>query len=158
MNRSPTTAQSGFTLLEVCVAITIGMLIIGAATLGISSVGEEHRLRKTASVIEATARATLQRAVTDHRNVFIEFSQDRIMATASEGVNAGEYDLGGKLQIRRYGEKEFRTPRSGELWQFSADGLCEPLEIRITQKKGSIEMSFDPLTGCARKKSIIVQS
>ena len=90
--------------------------------------------------------------------VFIEFSEDRILATASEGVDAGEYDLGGKLQIRRYGEKEFRTPRRGELWQFTADGLCEPLEIRITQKKGFIEMSFDPLTGCARKKSIIVQS
>ncbi len=149
-------ARRGFTLLEVCVAMTIGLLIIGFATLGISSIQDEQRLRRLASGIESTVRESLQQAVTEHRHVFIEFSNGQLVAPAQHGKKSGVFAFDGTLSIRRYGEKKFRAPRRGEVWQFAADGLCEPIELRITQSNGVVEMSFDPLTGCARKKSIIV--
>ncbi len=151
-------ASHGFTLLEVCIAMTIGMLIIGVATLGISGIQDEQRLRKMASGIETAVRESLQRAVIEHRNVFIEFGSGQLVAPALQGGAAGSLALEGTLLIRRYGEKTFRAPKRGEVWQFAADGLCEPIELRITQTNGVVEMSFDPLTGCARKKSIIVKS
>lgn len=151
-------ASHGFTLLEVCIAMTIGMLIIGVATLGISGIQDEQRLRKMASGIETAVRESLQRAVTEHRNVFIEFDHGQLVAPALQGGGARSLALEGILLIRRYGEKTFRAPKRGEVWQFAADGLCEPIELRITQTNGVVEMSFDPLTGCARKKSIIVKS
>ena len=138
--------------------MTIGLLIIGVATLGISGIQDEHRLRRMASGIESTVRESLQQAVTEHRNVFIELNEGQIVAPARHGKKDGIYELDGTLLIRRYGEKKFRAPRRGEVWQFAADGLCEPIELRITQSNGVVEMSFDPLTGCARKKSIIVNS
>ncbi len=148
--------RRGFTLLEVCVAMTIGMLIIGVATLGISSIQDEQSLRRLASGIETAVRESLQQAVTSHRNVFIEFADGQLVSPAQQGGKPDAFAFKGKLLIRRYGEKTFRAPRRGEVWQFAADGLCEPVEIRITQSNGVVEMSFDPLTGCARKKSIIV--
>lgn len=148
--------RNGFTLLEVCVAITIGLLMIGAATLGISSVGAEHRLRRLASSIETTARESLLRAVSQQRNVFLEVNANGLALSAAN-ARTETLETGGTLEILRYGEKSYRAPRRGELWRFSADGVCEPLSLRITLQQGFIEMSFDPLTGCARKKSIIVQ-
>lgn len=149
---------SGFTLLEVCIAMTIGLLIIGVATLGISGIQEEQSLRRLASGIETTVRESLQEAVASHRHVFLELDGGRLSTAAHQGQNQDGLSIDGALTIRRYGEKKFRAPRRGEVWKFTADGLCEPIELRVTQSRGTVEMSFDPLTGCARKKSIIVKS
>jgi type II secretory pathway pseudopilin PulG len=150
--------RSAFTLLEVCIAMTIALLIIGTATLGISGLYEEQRLRRMASVIESTVRESLQQAVTQHRNIFIELGEGTISATAARGAEPRVFEFEGTLEIRRYGEKNFRAPKRGEVWQFAADGVCEPVDLRITRKGGTVEMSFDPLTGCARRKSVLVNA
>ncbi len=136
---------SGFTLIEVCIAMTIGMLILGVAVLGISGVQEEQKLRETAARIEATARNALLDAIAHHRPV-------QLALDGSIG------DSGGRVEVRRYGEKSFRKADSGEFWEFSPTGVCEPIELRVTGSGGVIEMGFDPLTGCARRKTITVTS
>lgn len=134
---------SGFTLIEVCIAMTIGMLILGVAVLGISGVQDEQKLRETAARIESTARDALLDAVAHHRPV-------QLALDGSIG------DSGGSVEVRRYGEKSFRKADTGEFWEFSPTGVCEPIELRVTSGAGVIEMGFDPLTGCARRKSITV--
>lgn len=129
---------TGFTLVEVIVALSIAMLIIGVSALSITAVNDEGKLRREASQIEITVRDSLLKAVT--------------------GYSAVQLDLGsfGSVQVRRYDEREFRAPKPGEIWEFSPTGVCEPLEIRVARGEGSIELGFDPLTGCARKRNIIV--
>ena len=61
------------------------------------------------------------------------------------------------LQVRRVGEKVFRKPRRDEAWEFSPTGICEPIEVRISSPAGQIEIGFDPLTACAKRKSIQVK-
>ncbi|MDB6140815.1 MAG: Prepilin-type N-terminal cleavage/methylation protein [Verrucomicrobiaceae bacterium] len=135
----------GFTLIEVCIAMTIAMLILGVAVLGISGVQDEQKLRESASQIESTARDSLLKAVAEHRPVQVDIAG---------GIQGAE----GRVEVRRYGEKSFRKPDSGEFWEFSPTGVCEPIELRVTNGSGIIEMGFDPLTGCARRKSITVNS
>ena len=148
----------GFTILEVCVALAIAMLMLGAATIGISGVQREHGLRRTASTIETAARESLLRAVAEHHAVFIELGEQELRAASTKlGTPADSRALNGLLEVRRYGEKVFRKPRHAETWEFSADGVCEPLELRITSATGTVELNFDPLTGCARRKSIMVK-
>lgn len=148
MNTRLSTRQAhaaGFTLIEVCIAMTIAMLILGVAVLGISGVQDEQKLRESAAQIESTARDSLLKAVAEHRPVQID------IAGGIQGAN-------GNVEVRRYGEKSFRKPDQGEFWEFSPTGVCEPIEIRVTSSNGVIEMGFDPLTGCARRKSITVNS
>ena len=137
--------RAAFTLIEVCIAMTIAMLILGVAVLGISSVQDEQKLRESASQIESTARDSLLKAVAEHRPVQID-------------IAGGIQGADGLVEVRRYGEKSFRKPDRGEIWEFSPTGVCEPIEIRVTSSNGVIEMGFDPLTGCARRKSITVNS
>ena len=129
---------SGFTLVEVIVALSLAMLLIGVAALSITAVNDENQLRREASQIEITARDSLMKAVSGYRPVQLDFASF------------------GAVQVRRYGEKAFRAPAKGEVWEFSPTGVCEPVELRITSEVGTIEMGFDPLTGCARKRNIIV--
>lgn len=131
-----------FTLLEVCIAMTIGMLILGVAVLGITGVQDEQKLRESAANIESMARNSLLKAISEHRPVQLSFSS---------GLGGG-----GNVEVKRYGENKYRKPDSDENWEFSPTGVCEPVEIRVTSTTGVIEMGFDPLTGCARKKNISV--
>ena len=130
--------SAGFTLVEVIVAMSIAMLLIGVASLSITAVNDEGKLRREASQIEITVRDSLMKAVSTYSPVQVDLASF------------------GSVQVRRYGEKQFRAPKSGESWEFSPTGICEPIEIRVTRDEGTIELGFDPLTGCARKRNIVV--
>jgi hypothetical protein len=121
------------------------MLLLGIATLSFTGLQDEARLKRAASDLESTARQTLQKAV----------MEQRLIALSLDGSLGGD---GGQLQVKRVGEKVFRKADKGEIWEFSPTGICEPIEVRITHSGGIIEMAFDPLTACAVRKNVIVNS
>ncbi len=137
--------HSAFTLVEICIAMALCMLLLGISTLAISGLQDEAKLKRTASQIETRARQSLQQAIMDQRLIEV-------------ALDTGSFGGEGQLQVKRLGEKAFRNPRNGEVWEFSPTGVCEPLEVRLTSTSGVIELGFDPLTGCAVRKSVIVNS
>ena len=154
-NKRPTTLldqrggrRAAFTLIEVIMAMTIILLVIGVAVLSISGVRDEDKLRRAASMIETTARQNLLQALNSQQTVRMELSA---------GAFGASDEFNGMLQVRRVGEKVFRKPRRGEAWEFSPTGICEPIEVRISGPAGQIEIGFDPLTACAKRKSIQVK-
>ena len=140
---SPLVRRSGFTLLEILVTLGIISFILGISIISISGVQEEDRLRRAVSVIETTARSNLLQAVK---------SQQLVRMSLSAGSFGAGSDFGGKLEIRRVGEREFRTPRKNETWEFSPTGICEPIEVRVSGTGGTVELAFDALTACAKRK------
>jgi prepilin-type N-terminal cleavage/methylation domain-containing protein len=139
---------AGFTLLEIIVAMSLILLIIGIAVPSISGVRAEDKLRRAAAVIETTARQNLLQALNTQQTVRMELS--------AGAFGAGD-EFNGMLLVRRYGESAFRKPKRGEAWEFSPSGICEPIEVRISGPAGQIEIGFDPLTACARHKSVQVK-
>ncbi len=139
--------SAGFTLLEIIVAMALTLLVIGIAAVSISGVRAEDQLRRAAAVIETTARQNLMQALN---------SQQTVRMDLTAGAFGAGNEFGGMLLVRRYGESAFRKPRRGEAWEFSPTGICEPIEVRISGPAGLIEIGFDPLTACARRKSIQV--
>jgi type II secretory pathway pseudopilin PulG len=150
-------SHSAFTLLEVIIAISVAMFVVGISALSITGMKDEHRLHQMASLLETTARDALLRAVTDYRVIQVEISPDSITAPTASASDAGEeHALEGSIEIKRHGERAFRKPKNGEVWEFSPTGICEPMELRVRNQTGSIEIAFDPLTGIAKRKSVIV--
>ena len=136
-------APRAFTLLEVIVAMSIGLIVLGVSVLSISGVQDENRLRRQATDIEETVREALFEAVSTQRPVRL----------ALDGGLGGD----GVVQVRRFGERKFREARRGEFWEFSPTGICEPIEVRVESALGEIELAFDPLTGMAKRRGIIVK-
>ena len=131
-------APRAFTLLEVIVAMSIGLIVLGVSVLSISGVQDDNRLRRVATDIEGTVREALFEAVSTQRPVRL----------ALDGGLGGE----GSVMVRRYGEKKFREARQGEFWEFSPTGSCEPIEVRVQHELGEVELAFDPLTGLAMRR------
>lgn len=136
---------AGFTLVEILVVLAVLTLMLGISIVSISGVKEEDRLRRTVAVIETTARENLLQAVKNQQVVRLS------LATGSFGSAS---DFGGRLEIRRVGERDFREPKRGEIWEFSPTGICEPIEVRLSGPGGVIELAFDALTACAKRKTL----
>lgn len=136
--------QAGFTLVEVCVAMAIAVLILGVATFSMAGLQGEVKLKRMASQVESLARESLLQAVMNQRVVTLDLQ--------------GGLGTEGRLQVRRVGDKTFRQPVRGEVWEFSPTGICEPLDVRVSNEVGEIELGFDPLTGCAMRKEVRVKS
>lgn len=149
--------RSAFSLVEVLVAIFIAMLIVGIAVLNIGAVNEEGRIRRVGAVLEATARTSLQHSVQRQRDHWVDFSADGFAA----GPNGKAYDLpdGARIELRHWGESKWTTPSrsNAEPWRFSRQGLCEPLQVRVTLGSATLEMQFDPLTGAVAQESLIIE-
>lgn len=137
--------RSGFTLLEILVVLGLLMVLFGVSIISISGIKEEDRLRRAVALIETTARQNLLQAVKEQKVVTLP------LTAGSFGSGA---DFAGLLQIRRVGERAFREPKRHETWEFSPTGICEPIEVRLTGPGGTIELAFDALTACAKRKSL----
>lgn len=137
--------HSAFTLLEILVVLGLLMMLFGVSIISISGIKEEDRLRRASALIETTARQNLLQAVREQKTLTLP------LAAGSFGSGA---DFGGLLQIRRVGERAFRQPKHHETWEFSPTGICEPIEVRLTGPGGTIELAFDALTACAKRKSL----
>jgi type II secretory pathway pseudopilin PulG len=137
--------KAAFTLLEICIAMSLVLLVIGAAVVSIEGVREEDQLKRAAALIETSARRSMLQAMQTQQIV-------RMDLTPSAFTDSSEQ--GGMLMVRRVGESGFRSPKRGESWEFSPSGICEPIELRVASSFGTIELAFDPLTACVRRKSL----
>ena len=87
------------------------------------------------------------------------FSRDAFLVIHSDflvGSNSKiEFDQT-NLSISHPGRFESfkKPPPGGYRWKFGANGLCEPLLIRVSRHEGQIELTFDPLTGEIRDREL----
>lgn len=136
--------SAGFTLLEMLAVLGLITLVLGISVVSISGIQDEDRLRRAASQIETTARESLLNALR---------TQELVILPLTAG-SLGGMEFGAKMEIRRVGEKAFRAPKRGEQWEFSPTGICEPIEVRLSGPGGEVEMAFDALTACAKRKTL----
>jgi len=141
----------GFTLIEILLAISLLVLVIGiggAAFSGWRGMRDIH-----------VARTQIAGAVQQARVDGWRDRGDRIILFRPHGIEVRDASLGfadeGRridladthfLLIRRPGEREFRVPGEQEWMRLPATGLCEPLAVRIETDQGWVSWVFNPLT------------
>lgn len=176
-----TPRRRGFTLIEIVVTLFIITLIIGAATLSLSTAGPKKVLLRPAVKMKVFARKAMALARNTQRPHSIFMNQnsfvlretymrqqdiDEALDPKGKGGRIGfqvkdedanqnlpeirvveRYDLdeGTEILVRRFGEKEWSTPKNID-WNFYTSGICDPIMVQFTTKDGFIEMEFNPLT------------
>jgi prepilin-type N-terminal cleavage/methylation domain-containing protein len=93
--------RGGFTLLEVIVAMSIGLIVIGVAVLSITGVQDENQLRRLATDVEGQVRSALFEAMSSQRPVRLALDgASATIKTVGDGdeaevdAGAGEGDSG----------------------------------------------------------------
>lgn len=148
------TARAGFTLLEVCLAIFIAMLILTLAVPSIQGVLQEAKLRRDFDEIDSLARDAQTRSVTERRAFVLAWEKDGIALRPQEPRTKEEADGLARVIFR---EKEnislqltsalVKNPPS--IWTFWPTGTCEPVTLAGEGSDGKWTAAYDPLTARA---------
>lgn len=163
------TRSRGITLLELVVAMVIVGIIATVGLVAYNGRADDKNLRIAAIKIEGLAskghtRAFMQQ--TPHRLTFASETKV-LLETVSKNeqndthtyVSLDSFSSDIKIAVRRWGAKEgdwikpvnnTNAAASVQHWDFSSNGLCEPISIKLSENDNWIILWLDPLTGRIR--------
>ena len=144
--------RAGFTLLEICLAIFIGLLLITLAVPGIVSLLAEQRLKSSFDEFDGFVRTARERSMTERRTYAMSWSESGIVLVPVERRDTDDPKAEPERFVFAEGES-FALERPSALmkkppaeWIFWRSGLCEEALVSFAGEAGSWSVRYDPLT------------
>ena len=133
----------GFTLLEIMLAVGIGVVFMGGAAVFLSSTGGHRDLESARKLLEERAGQAREKALSTGR-------AQRVVLGAG-GVDGSAFENGVEMLIvtpldRSKGRNGWKTPEDYE-WLFTGGGVVEPIRVLLKHEENEEQFSFSALTG-----------
>ena len=144
--------RTGFTLIEMAVAVVILMVLMMLAVPSMSGVMADRRLRRSLDEFNAIVREAQERSVTEHRAYLIVWQSGKVGLRA-EGLLKGETSeptLKWKLAKDESLKIDFPAAlveKPPAEWIFWPSGNCEPAVVTYRGKDGTWKANYSALTG-----------
>lgn len=161
--------RHGFTLLEILIAIAIGLLLLLVAVPSVSGMFREQKLRETFQKFDEFVRAAQTRAVTERRTFVMIWDEAGIElvpldptapdpATPAAGSETAETTPAGEeaatpeyFAFTEGGSWALQRPAALVKkpiweWPFWRSGLCEPAIVHYESEGGSWSAEYSGLT------------
>ncbi len=180
-----TADTAGFTLLEICFALGILAVILGAALPNVFGWIKEQRLRAPARQLALLARTARLDAIEHQQPYQVIVRGDQMwieslvptpppssspsndtasLSNPEQQTNSTPQDLPEPYQvsdstvilIQRWNENKMSRPVEWH-WTFQPTGLCEPISVKFVQDKAELELDFDPLTATVAEEKYSIQ-
>jgi len=177
--------SAGFTFLELIVAMTVAMIVVGGAIGALYFSSDERRMTDAAQNVEMLAKRARTVATLQQKPYALEFTEGvvALMPLAEAMVEPEEREWIVEAQLE--GGVEFESPpvrqswvfeedmrvavmrwatddwipieRSvRQVWRFDPNGVCEPVRVRIEVDESFLAMRFNPLTAAiAETESVL---
>ncbi len=144
--------RAAFTLLEICLALLIGLLLVLLAVPSVSGLLAEQRLRKSFERFDRLVVEAKRRSVSEQQPWRLVWeSKDIALVPVGRRTGAGDASLPERLVPAR--DEAFHLQRPAALrknpppeWVFWPDGTCEPAVIAFAGQSGKWEVRYDALT------------
>ena len=156
MPRLTAHSQSGFTLLEISLAIMIAVVIMAVAIPSLSAVLGKSKAESSFEAFDQMAQEARERAQTEQRNYIIVWGRDRwVLMRPEEPANRAEAEGVRQWRIARNELLELHLPAAlnakgavpEAIWTFWTNGVCEPAEVRYKGAAGAWSATYNPFTG-----------
>jgi len=143
--------SSGFTLLEIAIAIVIALIVLSLAVPSVTGVMADRRLRRSVDAIGNLARLAQERSLTEHRS-YIILMKDKRFALRAEGLLKGEsaapiatvpWKSGESYRLWFPAAIDENPPAA---WIFWSTGTCEPAVLSYQGPDGTWIAKFSTLT------------
>ena len=79
MKLRPRKAAAGFTLLEIILAVGIGVIFMGGAVVFLSSTGEDRELRRAREIFEEAAGLAREKALGSGQPQFVLIQEQKLL-------------------------------------------------------------------------------
>lgn len=124
------------------------MIILMAVGFSSFAAFDKDEVEQTGDELVQMSKFAVQAAATQGRSYVIAFDKDGYGILGGSGPVAGRKAVPRhiKMEIQHWGDKRWQ-PADGTVWLFGAQGLCEPIKVRISNAETSREIAFNPLTG-----------
>jgi prepilin-type N-terminal cleavage/methylation domain-containing protein len=153
--------RSGFTLLEVCVALFIVAVIFVVSAVPATHLFKEEKLMSQMRHLQSTAKTARLRAMQEHETFLIAFGDKGYELRAAKSAAAGSaafYRLprSTELLVRTPADQKFRLASRLD-WYFGPNGLCEPIAFLLQEGKSWVRFRVDPLTARVEDQQSFVE-
>ena len=133
----------GFTLLEIMLAVGIGVVFMGGAAVFLSSTGGDRDLESARKLLEERAGQAREKALSTGR-------AQKVVLGAGD-VDGSAFENGVEMLIvtpldRSKGRNGWKTPEDYE-WLFTGGGVVEPIRVLLKHEENEEQFSFSALTG-----------
>ena len=143
--------RTGFTLIEVAIAVFILMLLLLLSIPSVSGVLANRRLQRSLDAMNQIVRLAQEHSVQERRPYLIEWQRNSVIlrpeAIAEGDPEAPTATLAldkGHAYVLRLPAALVKDPLAQ--WIFWPSGVCEPANIRFKGPDGSWEVNYAPLT------------
>ena len=155
MTRLTSHSQSGFTLLEISLAIMIAVVILAVAIPSLLGVMGGSKAEKSFLAFDHMAQEARERAQAEERNYVIVWGRDRwVLMRPEEPANRAEAEGFLQWRIEKEEKLELHLPAAlttkgatpEAIWTFWPNGVCEPAEVRYKGAAGQWAATYNPFT------------
>ncbi len=155
---------AAFSLIEIVVALSLVMLLVGLSVGSVSTLSHTRALREPMAKVREFAKKARTLAILEQRPYRVELHPHGVAifslvagSSLASGAGAGagavpqglvdkfEWDADVTLRVKRWRMADFAEPGLPQAWIFERSGLCEPLTVRVDSEFGFVEMSFNAL-------------
>ena len=128
----------GFTLVEIVIALFIVAILVAASLPYIHDSFAHQAGDRAADAIAAQVQVV--------RNKALETGENQKIVLLTNGIPEVLLPSGWRLEVKGLNDSKFHHPARNQTWNFSSEGICEPLELRLSDDTQQITLSFDALT------------
>ena len=133
--------RRGFTLLEVMLAVGIGVVFMGGAVVFLTSTGGDKDLAKARKILEDQAGQAREKALSSGREQRVKLNPGNAGGKSfPEGVSMEVITPQDLALGRRVNHVDYP-------WLFTGSGLVEPIKVRLRHDDNVEQFSFGALTG-----------
>ena len=136
--------------MEIIVVIAIMIVFIGAAALSFEGITDNSPVKKPSEQLAVMVKQASRAAVVQGRTISMGFDKKgfRFLGNvAAQGSGDVNLPKGMKVSFQPWNGGKKWQPATDLVWRFYSSGIFESLRFRLDHPEGSVEMSFNPLTG-----------
>jgi Tfp pilus assembly protein PilE len=146
--------RRAFTLLEICLAMMIALLLVGIAIPSIRGVLDARALQNSFEEFQQLVLTAQARSVTERRTYLLSWEKDWLVLRPEELEKEEEKEGVARIRISSEERYDVKFPAAlidepDPVWAFWPSGTCEPVEVTHKGPAGTWFARFHPLTAAA---------
>ncbi|MCX6968418.1 MAG: type II secretion system protein [Verrucomicrobia bacterium] len=155
MARPFSSLKTGFTLLEVILALLIAALVITVAIPSLTGVLKGSPKHDSFADFDAMVQEAHDRSVEEGRNYVMVWGREKTVRlrpeepanqSEAEGIQTRNIQKGETLELHLPAALTEKGATPDAIWTFWSSGVCEPAEIRAQGIKGGWRAVYNPFT------------